>query len=183
MESRKRKEVPGSADEDVSEIPDRPTISRELDVKEGEIDNAQVSNVSVAGCEIEKTEASTETNDDTVAVNDIDAAAVTNAIVAAALPSDPASASNSNEPAIDNGCPHTLPTDLRTEEKSELDAANGLIVIPKVLSKPSSPEELAHWNQMFFDLMVRVFTTLFCFALFSFVQLCTLLICPRLCCI
>ena len=25
---------------------------------------------------------------------------------------------------------------------------------PKVLPKPSTPEELAHWNQMFFDLMV-----------------------------
>lgn len=25
---------------------------------------------------------------------------------------------------------------------------------PKVLPKPSTSEELAHWNQMFFDLMV-----------------------------
>jgi len=150
MESRKRKEVPGSADEDVSETPDRPTISRELGVKGGEIDNAQASNVSEAECENEKIEAFTETNvkndaDDTTAVNDIDAAA---------LSSDPASVTNSNGPAIDNRCPHISPADLRTEEKSELDAANGLIVTPKVLSKPSSPEELAYWNQMFFDLML-----------------------------
>lgn len=26
---------------------------------------------------------------------------------------------------------------------------------PKIPPKPSSPEELAHWNQMFFELMVR----------------------------
>ena len=41
------------------------------------------------------------------------------------------------------------PTETPAEEKTEEAPAE-----PKVLPKPSSPEELAHWNQMFFDLMV-----------------------------
>lgn len=68
------------------------------------------------------------------------AAAATNAIDAAALP-------NGSAP-VANDTPAAAPT----EGTSELDAA---AVTPKVPSKPTTPEELAHWNQMFFDLMVR----------------------------
>jgi len=67
------------------------------------------------------------------------AAAITNAIDASALTGDP------------------------TVDMQNLEA-----VAPKVLPKPISPEELAHWNQMFFDLMVRISTVSYCSATPSF---------------
>ena len=109
MESRKRKEAPESAGEDVSEPPTK----------------------TVREVETAKAEESTDAQADPVAV--------TTATDAAALP-------KADEPAAENGNPPNTPGDEGTPE---------LNATPKVLPKPSSPEELAHWNQMFFDLMVR----------------------------
>jgi hypothetical protein len=169
MESRKRKEVPGSAGEDGSEIADRPSKSREPNAKEDETDKTQLSSID---SQADPTEASIEVSVETDGDEETDAAtaAITNTIDAAALPSGtPAPVSIPTEPAIDaaTGNPPTAPVDIPpTEGKSELDDAGGLAAVgPKVLPKPSSPEELAHWNQMFFDLMVRVSTmstALFC---------------------
>jgi hypothetical protein len=108
MESRKRKEAPESAGEDVSEPPTK-TVREEETAKAEESTDAQA-----------------------------DPVAVTTATDAAALP-------NADEPAAENGNPPTTPGDEGTPE---------LNATPKVLPKPSSPEELAHWNQMFFDLML-----------------------------
>jgi len=140
METRKRKEVPESTGEDDSEIAERPSKSREPNAKEDEeTDKTQVGPTEV------DIEASPETNAAAVA-----AAAITNTIDAAALPSG----TPATEPAIDaaTGDPPTAPT----EGSLELDAAAGGVgaVAPKVLPKPSTSEELEHWNQMFFDLML-----------------------------
>jgi len=149
MESRKRKEIPGSAGADVSEIPDRSTKSRELNINE-ETEKKQVSMISQAN----PTEAIVEASSEADGNEETYATTVINAIDAAALPSGPAPLSVKNEPEIDTGNPPSALADIPTEGKSELDAGSGLAVAPKVLPKPSSPEELAHWNQMFFDLML-----------------------------
>lgn len=168
METRKRKEVPESTGEDDSEIAERPSKSREPNAKEDEeTDKTQVGPTEV------DIEASPETNAAAVA-----AAAITNTIDAAALPSG----TPATEPAIDaaTGDPPTAPT----EGSLELDAAAGGVgaVAPKVLPKPSTSEELEHWNQMFFDLMVRTGVyCIYCAILFCSVLLTCIiiLICHR----
>lgn len=130
METRKRKEVPESTGEDDSEIAERPSKSREPSAKEDE-----ESDKTKAGPTEADIEASPETDAAAVA-----AAAITNTIDAAALPSG----TPATGPAIDaaTGDPPTAPTE------------GVAAAAPKVLPKPSTSEELAHWNQMFFDLML-----------------------------
>jgi hypothetical protein len=146
METRKRKEVPESTGEDDSEIAERPSKSREPSAKEDE--------------ETDKTKADpTEADIEASPETDAAAAAITNTIDAAALPSG----TPATEPAIDaaTGDPPTAPTE------------GVAAAAPKVLPKPSTSEELAHWNQMFFDLMVRTgvccvyFSVLFCSVLLT----------------
>ena len=62
-----------------------------------------------------------------------------------------AAASAGDEPAS-----KTAKEDVKADEKATEETE------PKVLPKPSTPEELAHWNQMFFDLMVRLQCSIMC---------------------
>ena len=143
MESRKRKEAPGSAGGDDTEISDRPAKSRELNVEE-EADKTQEPNVSEAGPAETSVEGSSETNTNV----ETDPAAINNTIDAAALPSGVADVAIKNESDINAINPPSANTDASAEGNSELDAASGLTVAPSVLPKPSSPDELKHWNQM-----------------------------------
>eukprot|EP00535_Pseudo-nitzschia_heimii_P009626 CAMPEP_0197192634 /NCGR_PEP_ID=MMETSP1423-20130617/25375_1 /TAXON_ID=476441 /ORGANISM="Pseudo-nitzschia heimii, Strain UNC1101" /LENGTH=273 /DNA_ID=CAMNT_0042645557 /DNA_START=1 /DNA_END=819 /DNA_ORIENTATION=+ len=47
-----------------------------------------------------------------------------------------------------------ISTGVPVERSPELDAATGLADALKVPPKPSTPAEIAHWNQMFFNLMI-----------------------------
>ena len=133
MESRKRK-----AGEDVTEPAKRVlTGEQEADIPP----TAGPTGTGVEGAA--ETDANMETDPATVATNTIDAAA---------LPSGPEPI-KTEEVTTEN--PPAAPADV-TEGTAELDAASGLAVPPKVLSKPSTPAELAHFNQMLFDLMVRM---------------------------
>ena len=176
MESRKRKEAPGPAAEDVAATLDRRTKSRELNEEQEEnTGKTQVPIISEAGPEtsIEPSPATDGNEDNTVATATATAAAIDTAALAidntesatVAVTNEPAT-EDSNQIAIEIETAPIAPTDI--VENSDLNTTSGLALAPKVPpkpTKPSTPEELVHWNQMFFELMVRVSTVLFCSSL------------------
>ena len=151
MESHKRKEVPDSAEDGATEIAERPTKTRLLDENPQETVNTGVSIVARDGADERRIQVA-PVNAGTGAV----AASVSNTstIDAASLPSAAIPDSVTNEPTVVTGNLPIISTGIPVERSPELDPASALAETPKVLPKPSSPLELAHWNQMFFNLMV-----------------------------
>eukprot|EP00534_Pseudo-nitzschia_fraudulenta_P012814 CAMPEP_0201219670 /NCGR_PEP_ID=MMETSP0851-20130426/191195_1 /ASSEMBLY_ACC=CAM_ASM_000631 /TAXON_ID=183588 /ORGANISM="Pseudo-nitzschia fraudulenta, Strain WWA7" /LENGTH=434 /DNA_ID=CAMNT_0047509361 /DNA_START=30 /DNA_END=1334 /DNA_ORIENTATION=+ len=153
MENRKRKEVSGLEGQDVAEMSDRRTKSRELDVKED--DTVQIKTEAPIIPEAVSTE---QNNEPSPAMEGgVDAnRVVASALDATALPNGTTeSASIMNGPVIDTENPPVAPINIPTLENLDVDTKNELPTAPaKVPPKQCSPEKLAYWNQMFFDLML-----------------------------
>ena len=152
MESQKRKEVPDSSGDGASDVPERPTKTRQLNESLQESVNTEVSIVAQDSVD--------ETRIQAVQVHDGNGAAaatvasISNTIDIASLPSAALPHSVTNEPPIISGNLPIISTGIPVERSLELDAATGLADALKVPPKPSTPAEIAHWNQIFFNLMV-----------------------------
>jgi hypothetical protein len=177
MESRKRKEP---SDDDVDELitassDDRRTRSRVEEMTEEDQDMIKKDGLSIISQSMAPLVGTTDGDDD---ADDADADAADStlptqqhdalyfnpeeAVAAAAAATATAEGDLNAAVAINNNTPIIATT---TEENLDLDivAARSLAVpapatpaaaLKQVPSKPSTPEELAHWNRMFFELMV-----------------------------
>ena len=170
MDNRKRKEIPESVIEDAR---DRRTKFRETE------DEEEPSSETPADTIIADAASTSDGNTATTT------AAAASAIDASALPSGTStstetahtSTSNDNdvEPAIGAEKPLVTPTSdeiiaLPTMETPDRAATSREEMAIKIPPKPYTPDELARWNQMFFELMVstvRLPSVLICFLLFD----------------
>jgi hypothetical protein len=164
MESRKRNEP---SDEDGDD--GRRTRSRVEEMTEEDQDMIKKDGLSIISQSMAPLVGAAAADDD--ANDDVDAADYTlptqhdalyfnpeEAVVAAA-----ATAAEGDTNAAVVAINNNTPIIATTEEDLDIDiaAASSLVVVApaaaalkQVPSKPSTPEELAHWNRMFFELMV-----------------------------